>query len=139
MWNIKCEHLLIAKISQEKEFYYCEKRSMLLTSSRQCIACQQCERCAMKDEVDCGQCADNFIYAAVPRQSFFQYYKPVCPRGYIDCVWDPGYIHFHYPDWYKKLYGDLAPKEAIKQEGGCLDKMNKDPDEKYYCYDDEDK
>ena len=31
-------------------------------------------------------------------------YKPVCPRGYDDCIWDPAYIFYNYPDWYKKLY-----------------------------------
>ena len=43
-------------------------------------------------------------------------YNPVCPIGYTDCVYDPAYIQYHYPDWYKDLYG-----------------------KEYYCYDDEDK
>ena len=46
-------------------------------------------------------------------------YKPLCPRGYDDCVWDPAYIFFNYPDWYKKLYGDLSPEEAIFVKNGC--------------------
>lgn len=66
-------------------------------------------------------------------------YKPLCPRGYDDCVWDPAYIFFNYPDWYKKLYGDLSPEEAIFVKNGCHEKALLDPDEKYYCYDDEDK
>ena len=57
-------------------------------------------------------------------------YKPTCPQGYDDCVCDPAYIHYYYPEWYKKLYGDLTPEEASKQR--C------DPDDEY-CYDDEDK
>lgn len=66
-------------------------------------------------------------------------YKPVCPRGYDDCVRDPAYIQYHYPDWYAELYGDLAPWQAILAEGGCLERAAEDPDEKFYCYDDEDK
>jgi hypothetical protein len=38
-------------------------------------------------------------------------YKPTCPHGYTDCVWDPAYIHATYPNWYKKLCGDTLPKE----------------------------
>ena len=138
MWNIKCEHLLICHTGtdESQSFYYCHQRSMPLTSSRQCIACQKCEKCVVKDEADCSQCADNFIYAAVPRQSFFQYYKPTCPRGYTDCVYDPAYIYFHYPDWYKELYGDKTPEEAAEK---CRQKVIEDPDEENYCYDDEDK
>ena len=67
------------------------------------------------------------------------YYNPVCPRGYMDCVYDPAYIKHCYPDWYKSLYGDLSPEEAIHDPGGCVERMENDPDEKYGCYDDEDK
>lgn len=66
-------------------------------------------------------------------------YTPVCPRGYIDCVYDPAYIKHHYPKWYKSLYGDLSPEEAIHDSGGCVERMEDDPDEKYGCYDNEDK
>jgi hypothetical protein len=33
----------------------------------------------------------------------------------------------------------MRPEEAIYKEGGCWDSFINDPDEKYYCYDDEDK
>jgi hypothetical protein len=56
-----------------------------------------------------------------------------------DCVYDPAYIKHCYPDWYKSLYGDLSPEEAIHAPGGCVEQMENDPDEKYGCYDDEDK
>lgn len=56
-------------------------------------------------------------------------YIPTCPQGYRDCVCDPAYIHFHYPDWYKKLYGEMTPEEASKEH--C--NINEE------CYDDEDK
>lgn len=38
-------------------------------------------------------------------------YKPTCPHGYTDCVWDTAYIHATYPNWYKKLCGDTLPEE----------------------------
>lgn len=66
-------------------------------------------------------------------------YEPVCPRGYLDCVRGPAYIQHHYPEWYKGLYGDLTPKQAIYTHNGCVDRMREDPNEVYYCYDDEDK
>jgi hypothetical protein len=66
-------------------------------------------------------------------------YKPVCPRGYDDCVRDPAYIQHHYPDWYKELYHNLPPEKAIYMHYGCYDRMQEDPNEEYYCYDDEDK
>lgn len=66
-------------------------------------------------------------------------YKPVCPRGYTDCVCDPAYIKYHHPEWYKEMYGDLSPEEAARIEDSCYDRFREDPDEKYYCYDDEDK
>ena len=38
-----------------------------------------------------------------------------------------------------ELYGDKTPEEAIHEENGCMDRFINDPDEEYYCYDDEDK
>lgn len=66
-------------------------------------------------------------------------YRPVCPRGYEDCVRDPAYIKHHHPEWYKELYKDLPPEKAIYAHYGCYDRMQEDPNEEYYCYDDEDK
>lgn len=66
-------------------------------------------------------------------------YTPVCPRGYDDCVWDPAYIKHRDPEWYETLYGDLTPEEAAHIRGGCFDRFKDDPEEKYYCYDDENK
>ena len=63
-------------------------------------------------------------------------YEPVCPRGYIDCVCDPAYIKFHHPEWYAEMYGDKTPYEAAE---GCRQKVADDPDEEFFCYDDEDK
>lgn len=102
----------------------------------------KCEKC-VSDKSWCSECRDNpevqKILASLPQQSCFMNYKPVCPRGYVDCVWDPAYIKFHYPDWYKKLYGDKTPEEAIHKPNGCWERYINDPNEDDYCYDDEDK
>ena len=101
-----------------------------------------CESC-VADKSLCSNCKDHpivkRILLSLPKQSYFQEYKPVCPRGYEDCISDPAYIKYHYPNWYKELYGDLSPEEAIYEPGGCYDAFINDPDEEKYCYDDEDK
>lgn len=30
-------------------------------------------------------------------------YRPTCPHGNIDCVYDPAYVRRYYPDWWVKL------------------------------------
>lgn len=65
-----------------------------------------------------------------------QGYIPTCPRGYSDCVYDPAYIKHCNSSWYKELFGTQSPYEAAE---GCRQQVIEDPDEKYYCYDDEDK
>lgn len=95
-----------------------------------------CEICGTNRTL-CEKCRCNPNY-----QNLFTYpkeYEPVCPRGYVDCVRDPGYIKFYYPDWYQELYGDKTPKEAIHIPNGCFERFLKDPNEEGYCYDDEDK
>ena len=64
------------------------------------------------------------------------HYIPTCPRGYYDCTSDPAYIKATNPDWYKELYGDVPVKEAVKS---CIKRVEEDPYEEQYCYDDEDK
>ena len=98
----------------------------------------RCNEC-VTDRSKCNNCVDNPKYTDYPHNSLFMTYKPVCPRGYDDCVWDPAYIKFHSPNWYKDLYGEISPEEAIYEENGCYEKFINDPNEKYYCYDDEDK
>ena len=99
----------------------------------------KCDKC-VSDKSWCTECIDHpevqKILKSLPKQSCFMAYVPTCPRGYTDCVYDPAYIHFHYPDWYKELYGDKAPEEAAEK---CRQKMLEDPNEEEYCYDDEDK
>jgi len=95
-----------------------------------------CDSC-VTDRSECIRCRDNPIYKDVPTRSLYQDYVPTCPRGYVSCVYDPAYIKCNHPEWYKKLYGDLNPEEASEQS--CAKKVREDPDEEYYCYDNEDK
>ena len=99
----------------------------------------KCDKC-VSDKSLCSNCRDNpevqKILISLPRYTYFTDYMPTCPRGYTDCIYDPAYIHFHYPDWYKELYGDKTPEEAAEK---CRQKVIEDPDEENYCYDDEDK
>lgn len=95
----------------------------------------KCEKCFAPKE-SCNKCKDNPIYSNVPIVSKFMAYIPTCPRGYTDCVGDPAYIKFYHPKWYKELYGDKTPYEAAEE---CRQAVIDDPDEEYYCYDDEDK
>lgn len=88
-----------------------------------------CEKC-VTDKSICDRCRDNPKYKDYPSLSLFQKYLPTCPQGYSDCVHDPSYIKFHYPEWYKELYGDLSPGEASAQD--CDRNCSN-------CYDDEDK
>lgn len=89
-------------------------------------ACGSC----VANKSNCNRCKDNPKYADYPRTSYYQSYKPTCPKGYYDCVNDPAYIKHVYPAWYKKTYGDLTPEEASEQECNVDDQ---------WCYDDEDK
>ena len=97
-----------------------------------------CEKC-VTDRGLCDRCSKNPKYRDYPHKSLFQAYKPTCPRGYTDCIRDPAYVKFYYPEWYKELFGDKTPEEAAHEENGCYDRFKNDPDMKYYCYDDEDK
>lgn len=56
-------------------------------------------------------------------------YEPTCKFGYEDCICDPAYIKYVYPEWYTELYGDVTPGEV----DDCYDCDNGSR------YDDEDK
>ena len=94
-----------------------------------------CEICVAPKEC-CEHCKDNPKFKDVPKTSKFMAYLPTCPRGYKDCIGDPAYIKFHHPEWYKELYGDKTPYDAAEE---CRQAVADDPDEEYYCYDNEDK
>ena len=91
----------------------------------------KCNRC-ITDRNLCVGCKDNPAYRVVPNISFYKEYEPVCPFGMTDCVCDPGYINFYYPDWYKEMYDEMTPKQAVEKHCGKY----KTPAD---CYDDEDK
>ena len=97
-----------------------------------------CNTC-VTDRTLCEKCRDNPIYKNVPTQSLYCDYIPVCLLGYSDCINDPGYIKFTYPDWYKDLYGNMTPEQAV--EKGCKKELKTDSAGNKYCecYDDEDK
>lgn len=98
----------------------------------------RCDKCVAPKDL-CIKCRENPIYAEVPQYSQFRAYNPVCPRGYKDCISDPAYLKCYHPAWYQTLYGDLTPVQALEVTNGCMDAVRKDPDEHFYCYDDEDK
>lgn len=95
-----------------------------------------CDSC-VTDRSECIKCRDNPIYKDVPIFSRYKAYIPTCPRGYEDCIYDPAYIKIHNPEYYKSLYGNLTPEQA--SEKSCMEQFKEDPDEEYYCYDNEDK
>lgn len=96
---------------------------------------KKCETC-VSDRRECGNCRDNPKFADYPEYSHYMAYIPTCPRGYKDCVRDPAYILYNHPDTYKRIYGDKSPFEVAER---CRKAVAEDPDEEYYCYDDEDK
>lgn len=96
----------------------------------------RCNVC-VSNKSRCTECRENPIYENVPTRSLFQAYIPTCPRGYVDCIHDPAYLKVFHPEYYQDLYGSLTPKQASEQT--CSKLVLEDPDEEYYCYDDEDK
>lgn len=42
-------------------------------------------------------------------------YTPSCPHGFVDCVCDPAYIRYYYPDWWVELG---MPIKCTDCEGG---------------------
>ena len=99
------------------------------------MSVSKCERC-VNDKYWCGQCIDNPIYQKL--LSHYMDYKPTCPYGYLGCVNDPAYIKCYHPDWYKKLYGEISPKETLTTKYGCGKHYQKNSE--FCCYyDDEDK
>ena len=79
-------------------------------------------------------------------------YTPVCPCGHDDCSWDPGYIKHRYPELYQDIWGNKTPEEVVFEPNGCwnceeailvsnrcIAGYQRDPNEEYYCWDDEEK
>ena len=76
-----------------------------------------CDKC-VADKSLCSHCRDNpevqKILASLPKLSFFMNYVPVCPRGYLDCVYDPAYIHFTIPIGIKIFMEIKLQKKLLK-------------------------
>ena len=88
-----------------------------------------CDDC-ITDKSECVKCKHAPQYRDYPNQSKFKAYNPTCPLGYDDCIGDPAYIKYHYPEWYEKLYGNKTPEEAAEEDCSKRDTC---------CYDNEDK
>lgn len=93
--------------------------------------CCYYDDCDNADSIICNNCVRNLINNKI-KDHFHQkaLYVPTCPQGWEDCVYDPAYIKYFHPEWYKTLYGDMTPEEAAMKH--C------NPNEEN-CYDDEDK
>ena len=135
MERIKCEYL-----HNIDNRWFCDARAKYISNIKYCRACQKCAKCVNSCSSLCLECIDNIKFAEIPTQSHFQAYIPACPFGYMDCVYDPAYIKFYHPEYYKKEFGDCITEEVVKEDFyDCYDYFK---DEKYdYCpqYDDEDK
>lgn len=86
----------------------------------------RCNKCVAPESL-CIKCRENPIYAEIPQYSQFRAYNPVCPRGYTDCASDPAYLKHYHPEWYKTLYGDLTPVQALEVTNGCIGFCKKRP------------
>lgn len=79
-----------------------------------------CDFCSTAREY-CKSCCDNPIY---PKHSYFKpvQYKPFCPFGFTDCIYDPNYLSIVSPNedieyWKKEC---LKAYEAEKESNICL-------------------
>jgi hypothetical protein len=89
----------------------------------------------VKAEIDAKEGLVETMAMEGPNQFKSVYYKPTCKFGWDDCINDPAYIYATYPEWYKSLYGDKTPEEAVEdEEEGCAHCT-----EQCCYYDDEDK
>ena len=91
----------------------------------------KCGRCVNKVTDKCDKCIDHPKWQDRPIRSYFELYRITCPYGIKDCIRDPAYVLFYHSEWYKDLYGDKPPQEAVKD--ACRDCEDCD------LYDDEDK
>ena len=98
------------------------------------MAENRCEGC-YTDRSECINCIDNPIYENVPRKSLYSWMKPVCPYGYQNCIYDPGYIKKIYPEEYARQFGNIPPDQAVETSMciACFECKNSP------YYDDEDK
>lgn len=103
------------------------------------MICSMESKCKNAKTARCSVCINNKKFKYLKNWYWYNPpYTPVCPASYEDCVNDPGYVKHYYPNWYKDMYGDIPPEEAIytyckatcKNVDGCITCAD---------YDDEDK
>ena len=87
-----------------------------------------CKMC-VQDRRECLSCMDNPVFRNIPTESKFVPYIPLCPIGDGSCAFDPAYIRVQNPEWYRKLFGDVEPEEAMRE---CLRQTGQMPEEKVY-------
>lgn len=118
--NVKCDDTFPNNFLQDMVLI---KKNENIPPSGKCVTCKNPDKFCIK-------CKDNPRYSDYPHGSYYMSYVPVCPKGNLNCVCDPAYIKYHYPKWYKDLYGDMTPEEAAASKCDIEDEN---------CFDDEDK
>ena len=93
------------------------------------------------DETTCVDCIHKSLLSKAKRELKKEgvivepekRYKPTCPYGHKDCVCDPAYMH------QRSTGPEVTDKQYKKMLTECREHFRDDPEEKYPCYDDEDK
>ena len=133
MW-CPCDTLYMYSKTKTRLNSFCKAVKQLLEDDYD-SACRMRERTykqLMDFQYACEhQITNKSTKKSLKKQKFLKSpYKPTCPQGATDCVYDPAYVKYIDPEWYKQLYGNLTPEEASKKD--C------NPDNPS-CYDNEDK
>lgn len=85
------------------------------------------QNCINKNK-ECYRCS-----IIIKTKNYYKTYEPSCQFGFKDCIFDPAYIKYKDPNWYKEKYGNLTLHEAMKIS--CKECIK----ENGLYYDDEDK
>lgn len=48
--------------------------------------------------------------------SYYTPYLERCPRKEWKCFYDPGFIEYYYPDFFREIFGNITPREAVEHE-----------------------
>lgn len=72
--------------------------------------CRLTEECVNYSK-DCGRCWRSHPQPILG--DFYQDYIPVCPYCKLNCIHDPAFIKKTDPEYYKLLFEELLPKDAV--------------------------
>ena len=100
--------------------------------------CSRCGNLSARPRRYCPECGSKMSVGKRYGNKPIEYippYDPVCPLGYDDCVCDPAYVKYYYPDLYEQYFGDMTTEEAAQKN--CVEYLEKHPN--HNCYDNEDK